>query len=128
MLKNMYKNFARSGFKKSSMHLYKNVIHPCLLVESEEMYVLDVIPPPELHLMIKIITEISNVFCKEPDIALWLKKHGIIWHVYNGGELDGRNANKIRKLLPDLEKFISDNFFSYHPVIELLKSLLKFLQ
>ncbi|XP_047132521.2 uncharacterized protein LOC124811228 [Hydra vulgaris] len=122
MLKNTYKNFAESGFKKSSMQLYKNVIHPCLLVESGEMYVLDVIPPPELHLMMKIITEISNVFCKEPDVALWLKKHGIIWHGYNGGGLDGRNANKIRKLLPNLEKFILDNFSSYYPVVELLKS------
>ena len=80
MLKNTYKNFAKSRFKKSSMQLYKNVIHPCLLVESEEMYVLDVIPPPELHLLMKIITEISNVLCKEPDVAFWLKKHGIIWH------------------------------------------------
>ncbi|XP_065681098.1 uncharacterized protein LOC124817172 [Hydra vulgaris] len=120
MLKNTYKNFAESGFKKSSMQLYKNVIHPCLLVESGEMYVLDVTPPPELHLMMKTITEILNVFCKEPDVALWLKKHGIIWHGYNGGGLDGRNANKIRKLLPDLEKFILDNFSSYYPVVELL--------
>ncbi|XP_047144047.1 uncharacterized protein LOC124817711 [Hydra vulgaris] len=122
MLKNTYKNFAESGFKKSSMQLYKNVIHPCLLVESGEMYVLDVIPPPELHLMMKIITEISNVFCKEPDVALWLKKHGIIWHGYNGGGLDGRNPNKIRKLLPDLKRFILDNFSYYYPVVELLKS------
>ena len=73
MLKNTYKNFAKSGFKKSSMQLYKNVIHPCLLVEPGEMYVLDVIPPPELHLLMKIITEISNVLCKEPDVAFWLK-------------------------------------------------------
>ncbi len=87
-----------------------------------EMYVLNVIPPPELHLLMKIITEISNVLCKEPDVALWLRRHGVIWHGYNGGGLDGRNANKIRKLLPDLEIFILDNFSSYHPVVERLKS------
>ncbi|XP_065681336.1 uncharacterized protein LOC124811459 [Hydra vulgaris] len=37
MLKNTNKNFAESGFKKSSMQLYRNVIHPCLLVESGDV-------------------------------------------------------------------------------------------
>ena len=42
--------------------------------------------------------------------------------VYIGGELDRKNANKIRKLLPDLEEHIFDHFSSYHPVVDLLKS------
>nr|XP_047125976.1 uncharacterized protein LOC124807737 isoform X1 [Hydra vulgaris] len=104
------------------MQIYKNVIHPCLLDVAEDTHVLDVVPPPELHLLMKIVTEISNVLCKEPEIAVWLSNHGIIWHGYNGGGLDGRNANKIWKLLPDLEQHIFDHYPFYHPVVELLKS------
>ncbi|XP_065684973.1 uncharacterized protein LOC124807737 isoform X1 [Hydra vulgaris] len=121
-LKLLYGSFAENGSKKSSMQIYKNVIHPCLLDVAEDTHVLDVVPPPELHLLMKIVTEISNVLCKEPEIAVWLSNHGIIWHGYNGGGLDGRNANKIRKLLPDLEQHIFDHYPFYHPVVELLKS------
>ena len=121
-LKKLYGSFAENGLKKCSMQLYKNVIHPYLLDEAGDMHVLDVIPPPELHLLIKIVTEILRVLCKEPDIAVWLSNCGIIWHGYNGGGLNGRNANKIWELLPDLEEHIFDHFLSYHPVVDLLKS------
>ncbi|XP_065669593.1 uncharacterized protein LOC124807737 isoform X2 [Hydra vulgaris] len=121
-LKLLYTSFAENESKKCSMQIYKNVIHPCLLEVAGDTYVLDVVPPPELHLLMKIVTEISNVLCKEPEIAVWLSNHGIVWHGYNGGGLDGRNANKIRKLLPDLEQHIFDHYPSYNPVVELLKS------
>ena len=121
-LKKLYGSFAENGSKKYSMQLYKNVLHPCLLDEAGDMHVLDVIPPPELHLLMKIVTEILKVLCKEPDFAVWLSNCGIIWHGYNGGRLDGRNANKIRKFLPDLEEHIFDHYPSYHRVVNLLKS------
>ena len=115
-LKKLYGSFAENGSKKCSIQLHKNVIHPCLLDEAGDMHVLDVIPPPELHLLMKIVTKISRVLCKEPDITVWQCNCGIIWHGYNGGGLDGRNANKIRKLLPNLEEHIFDHFL----IIQLL--------
>ena len=121
-LKKLYGSLAENRSKKYSMQLYKNVIHPCLFDEARDMHVLEVILPPELHLLMKIMTGISIVLCKEPDIAVGLSNDEIIWHGYHRGGLDGRHANKIQKLLPDLEEHIFDHFPSYHPVVDLLKS------
>ena len=120
-LKKLYGSFAENGSKKYSMQLYKNVIHPCLLDEAGDMHVLDVIPPPELHLLIKIVTEILRVLCKEPDIAAWLSNCEIIWHGYNGGGLDEGMLTKFRSFCLTW-KNIFDHFPSYHPVVDLSKS------
>ena len=77
------------------MKNYKNVIKPSLLKESNNTHVLDVVPPPELHLLMKIVTVCAQLLCNQPAVANWFKASGIIFHGYNGGGLDGRNSNKV---------------------------------
>ena len=115
-LKERFESYTQNGSKTGSMKLYKNVIHPCLLDEEGEKLVLEVIPPPELHMLMKIVTEVGDILRLEPDIATWLKDYGIIWHGYNGGGLDGRNANKVLKSIPALEEYVLEQYPDYQPV------------
>ena len=87
-----YSAYKENGSK--NMKNYKNVIKPSLLEESNNTHVLDVVPPPELHLLMKIVTVCSQLLCNQQAVANWFKDSGIIFHGYNGGGLDGRNSNK----------------------------------
>ena len=88
-----YSAYKENGSK--NMKNYKNVIKPSLLKESDNTLVLDVVPPPELHLLMKIVTVCAQLLCNQPAVANWFKASGIIFHGYNGGGLDGRNSNKV---------------------------------
>ena len=57
-----------------------NVFQPCLLKEPQEKLVLDVIPPPELHLLVKIVTVCSLLLCNGALVSEWFKKNGISIH------------------------------------------------
>jgi len=89
-----YSAYKENGSK--NMKTYKNVIKPSLLKESDNTLVLDVVPPPELHLVMKIVTVCAQLLCNQPAVANWFKASGIIFHGNNGGGLDGRNcSNKV---------------------------------
>ena len=64
-MKKLHGIFAENQPKKCSMELYKNGMY-----EAGDMHVLDVFPPPKLNLLMKIVTEISRVLCKKPDITV----------------------------------------------------------
>ena len=88
-----YSAYKENGLK--NMKNYKNVIKPSLLKESDNTLVLDVVPPPELHLLMKIVTVCAQLLCNQAAVANWFKASGILFHGYNGGGLDGRNSNKV---------------------------------
>lgn len=49
-----HQKYMQDGCPHKSMMLYKNVINASLLEEDPEKRVLDVIPPPELHLLMGV--------------------------------------------------------------------------
>ena len=56
-----YSAYKENGSK--NMKNFKNVIKPSLLKESDDTLVLDVVPPPELHLLMKIVTVCAQLLC-----------------------------------------------------------------
>lgn len=38
---------------------YDNMVEPCLLDEPDEKHIIDTLPPPELHILMKIITALA---------------------------------------------------------------------
>lgn len=117
-----FESFVQSGSKRLTMKQHKNVVHPCLLEEDGDKYIIDVIPPPELHLLMQTVTKVADFMCMETGIADWMKERGITWHGYNGGGLDGKNANRVLKSLSALDDYVLENYPSYHPLVEVLKS------
>ena len=41
------------------MKNYDNMVEPCLLDEPDEKHIIDTLPPPELHILMKIITALA---------------------------------------------------------------------
>ena len=117
-LSKCYNEYKEIGYK--NMKQFNNVIQPCLSKKPQEKLVLDVIPPPELHLLMKIVTVCSLLLCNGALVSEWFKKNGISFHGYNGGGLDGRNSNKVLKKLSDLNIFVTENCPEYLPVVGLL--------
>lgn len=55
-----YNDWLKSGGKKIDAKKYKNCIHPPLIDTQEDRLFLDVISPPELHLMLGVVNHINN--------------------------------------------------------------------
>ena len=73
-----YSAYKENGSK--NMKNYKNVIKPSLQKESDHTLVLDVVPPPELHLLLKIVTVCAQLLCNQAAVANWCKASGILFH------------------------------------------------
>ena len=78
------------------------------------------IPPPELHLLMKIVTVCSFLLCNGALVSEWFKKNGISFHGFNAGGLDGRNSNKVLKKLSDQNIFVTENCPEYLPGVGFL--------
>ena len=86
------------------MKEFKNVIGPCILKEEPEKLVIQVIPPPELHLYEHIITKVTDTICAvDPSYKDFLNSKNITRHGYNGGGYDGPNYKKIVECMDELE-------------------------
>ena len=64
----------------------------------------NLVAPPELHLLIGAVDKIAGFLLNELDgFDLWLKKHCIIKRGSHGVGWDGNNANRILKLIDELQ-------------------------
>ena len=75
------------GRPKETYRSY-NVLNECLLEEDDDKLVLHVIPPPELHLLMHVVTKIVDLMWE--DVKTLFENEGIFRHGYNGGGFDGK--------------------------------------
>ena len=86
------------------MQEFKNVIAPCLIQDDPEKLIIDVIPPPELHLYEHIVTKLADLLGEvNPSVLEFFKRKCIVRHGYNGGGYDGPNCKKILFNLDELD-------------------------
>ena len=89
-----YEDYVAGGSNPKNMQLYKNVIHPCLVKGDPEQELGDVLPLPELHLLMGGGNWGYQLILKVwPPLLLWGRGK---WTVTgrHGGTLDGANTNK----------------------------------
>lgn len=120
-LSDKYERYRANGSNPKTMKEFDNVIHPCLLEEDRDKLILDIIPIPELHIMMNIVTKLTEILWKNDKLNQLLQAKGVHWHGYNGGGLDGKNANKVLKLLDELSPIIEEDFAEFIPVLAALK-------
>ena len=101
-LTSWYQKFIEDGELNKDMKSYKNVVRPCLIEESGETLVIDIVPPPELHLFEHIVTQITDVLMAEESIKKFLIGKTVTRHGYNGGGFDGPNCRKVLSCLDEL--------------------------
>jgi len=120
-LRENYCSYIDTGAKEKNMKDHKNVINPVLLNEPDEKLVLEVVPIPELHLLMNVVTNTVNIMKVQPSLQTWFTENGIFWHGYNGGGLDGKNSSKLLKKLNELDEYIKHDFQEFQPLVLLLK-------
>lgn len=114
-----YQDFVDAGANLKNMMAFKNVIHSCLLEYDDEQLVLDVIPPPELHLLMGVVNKILDLVIKVwPEVLDWCRSKGITRHGYQGGGLDGNNSKKLLDKLDELSAIIPIHLL---PIVSTLK-------
>ena len=102
MLRELNREYVANGSKaKDAMH-YDNVINWPLLTGPDDKLVLDMFPPPQLHLMIRIVNHILDNLSKvskkwygQDYVLDFVKQTGIARQDYHGGGFEGRVVNKI---------------------------------
>ena len=74
---------------------FSNVIDPSLTIAGPETLVIDVHPPPELHLLIGVVNHLMKLCINVDSGILDLMKAQNIFHYgFQGGGLNGNNSFK----------------------------------
>ena len=92
--------FASDGSRSSTARHYCNSIHAPLLVAPDDTPILDLIAPPELHLMMGCTTKILGVINNrwgEDRAYKWAEQQGIRRADYRGGTLEGNQCRAVLK-------------------------------
>ena len=87
---------------------YGNVIHRPIIEDIDENTpVFQVVPPPELHLMLGPVNHLYNVMSKVwPGSEAWLKACFVKKGEYHGGAFEGNDCRKLLKKLIHSVRFI----------------------
>lgn len=93
-------NFERwneAGSKKNSAKLFKNCVGPPICSEDEDKEIIEIITPPELHLLIGIVNHIyKQMFLVYETTCLeWIKKCNVSTDTFNGSDAFAGNSCSI---------------------------------
>ena len=120
-----YEAYIKNGSIRSSMKEFDNIVNKRLIyLNTNKNIVLEnLVAPPELHLLIGAVDKIAGFLLTEWDgFDLWLKKHYIVKRGYHGVGWDGNNANKILKLIDELQLKVQLKVPYLLPVIQSLRT------
>lgn len=119
---------AFSSSTKAKAMEFNNSIHQPLLQEHEDVKVLNVIPPPELHLLLGIVNHLfvkmKNIW---PEVNQWPEMIHVKPAPYQGGEqFNGPACHKLLQHIDALELLAQKNLaFHVQPWIDALRSFKK---
>lgn len=94
-----YFEWCKAGSKKENAKKFFSCINPVIVSGSDSSEVIDILTPPELHLMIGIVNHIVSSFINEcnSDAAKWIKACNV--HVDKRNGSASFNGNACRTLL-----------------------------
>lgn len=98
-----YNKWKDAGAVKDNAKHFMNCIHEPLLKGDQDTLILDIIPPPELHLLIGVVNTLFERMQKDfNDTALkWAASCNVARQVIHGGS--GFNGNASKKLLDKVD-------------------------
>lgn len=102
-IKNNFANWRDAGAKKSAAKNFMNCIQPPAIGNVDDTRIIDIVTPPELHLMLGAVDTLYNhMFAKfEDQILVWTKQCNVTREVTRGGS--GFNGNSCKMLLTKLD-------------------------
>ena len=86
------------------MQNYKNVIRECLVKADPEQLAGDLLPLPELHLLIGTVNHLYKLLERGLATHFYMGSRKWTVHGQQGGGLDGANSNRFLQKIADLRK------------------------
>ena len=110
--------------RKSNMKHFMNVIYPRILYldEDPETLIQHLVPPPELHILIGIVTTLGCLLMDLwPGFDNFLKNSGVLQRGYQSRGWDGNYSNQILKCVDELEKVVLYEYPALVPIVQCFK-------
>ena len=103
-----------------------NVIHPRIhyLEESPDSLIQHLVTPPELHLLIGVVSTLGCLFKFRmftdiwPEFDDWLKTKNVLQRGYQDRGWDVNNYNKILKNFDELDKVVTSQITQLRPIVQ----------
>ena len=104
-----HNEYVLAGCPAKNMQHFKNVVNSCLFEEEDRSkLVLEVVPLPELHMLMGFVNHMSKfIISVWPEFEAWVMTLGCIRRGYHGGTYEGNtcriillNCDKLENLLP----------------------------
>ena len=121
-------NFAKSN--KVLSKEYKSCIHPPLISGDDDDIFIQHLPPPELHLLLRITNKLFKELQKR-NVSIaqqWLQSIGITQPQLHGGEFNGNMCRKVLKHAKDLHRCVSSSHIHYGRICDFFACFEQFQQ
>lgn len=103
-IRTMFSSFIDSGSDRAKAKHYGNFIHTPIFNNTDDTLVLDIIPPPELHLLLGAVNHLFiNLEKIWPDAIKWAASLNLEREAMHGGTFAGNSCRKLLKNVVKLE-------------------------
>ena len=93
-----------AGAVPSSAKHYENCVHTGLVKGDRESLIIDIYPPPELHLMLGVVNHLYKAIEQEwAGVRHWAETCHVERQAYQGGSFDGNSCRKLLKNVDHLQ-------------------------
>lgn len=125
-VRNNYLDWYKKGSKPQEAKAFKNCIHLPLINGPDNASIIDLVPPPELHLLMGPFNHIyKNMKKIWPDVDNWASRFHVKEVGYHGGGFIGGDCNKLLKNVDTLEQMCPLSIFPYVKVLRKFRSVVE---
>ena len=125
-----HQKFLENGANRRSAKMYQNVVNRPLLIGEDEVKTLEILNPPQLHLMTGVLGKLIKEMEKhtgEKFVSRFLRQEDISRCVYQGSRsFEGNQARKLLKSVDKLEREVKslniETLIQVLPYVETLRS------
>lgn len=93
-----------AGAVPSCAKHYENCVHTSLIKGESQLLIIDLYPPPELHLMLGVVNHLYKAIEHEwSGVQQWAETCHVERQAYHGGSFDGNSCRKLLKNVDQLQ-------------------------
>ena len=124
-LRESYKSFLSAGSNLAKAKHTANVVHPPILSGANDTLILDILPPPELHLLLGVVNHIfQKMKSVWPNAEKWPASLNMKLGPYHGDMFEGNDCRKLLRNVDELQQLAEAE--SAFQVFGFIKALRKF--
>ena len=122
-LRESYKSFLSAGSILAKAKHTGNVVHLPILSGADDTLILDIFPPPELHLLLGVVNHIvQKMKSVWPNAEIWPTPLNMKLSPYHGGMFEGNDCRKLLRNLGRLQQLAeAESAFQVFGFIEALR-------